>query len=188
MNATALAIDLKMARHYLDALAPDGDWTFQTFDDSEERKAKNQKIGALQRIIHCGGGRFERVAPELARLNEKGAGIFLMVNRGDMRGRCAENVVALRAVFIDGDGIPFPATFHRYPDLFVCRNELRWHVYWKVPADMPLATFENAQRRLAAFYRSDSKLTDLCRVMRLPGFIHRKGEPAQVRLEHPYHG
>lgn len=171
------AINLEMAWQFLEALAPDGCWTFQTFDDSEHKRTR------LIRILHCVGGRFLDVAPTLAELNDQGAGVFLMVNRGNMHGRRAEHVIRLRALFVDADNVPFPATFHRNPDIFVCRDETHWHAYWKIPPETPLAEFTPAQKKLARFYGTDPAVHDLPRVMRVPGFIHRKNVPVMVRLE-----
>jgi hypothetical protein len=46
--------------------------------------------------------------------------------------------------------------------------------------DEPVDCFEPAQAQLAEFYSSDPKVKNLSRVMRLPGFLHRKGEPLLV--------
>src|SRR5208337_3895469 len=43
---------------------------------------------------------------ELARLSARGAGVFVTVNRTDLKGRRKENIVAVRALFVDLDGAP----------------------------------------------------------------------------------
>lgn len=168
-----------MAAAYLHTLAPDGCWTFQTFDDSDQKRQH------LARVLHC-HGRFDEIAPTLADLNNKGAGVFLMVNRGNLAGRNTACVTALRALFIDADNIPFPDTFHRTPDLFVCRDETHWHAYWLLPPSVALEAFREGQLRMAAHYGTDPKINDLPRVMRVPGFMHHKSNPTLVRLEHPH--
>ena len=40
---------------------------------------------------------------DLVSLNRQGAGVFFMINRGDGQGRKAENITAIRAIFIDLD-------------------------------------------------------------------------------------
>jgi hypothetical protein len=53
--------------------------------------------------------------------------------------------------------------------------------HWLVK-DCPLEKFEELQRRLIAHYGSDEAVHDLPRVMRIPGFFHRKEEPYRSRL------
>lgn len=171
-------VDLALAKTYLDCLAHDGGgWTFQTFDDSEEKRP------SLAKVVNVARG--ETVSRLLADLNDRGAGIFVTVNRTDGHGRTAENVVALRAVFVDADDVPMPdpTAWHQTPDMLVIRSQTRWHAYWRVAADTPLAVFTAAQKRLAAHYGTDPKVFDLPRVMRVPGFLHRKGEPTALELQ-----
>jgi putative DNA primase/helicase len=169
--------DLDMAWSFLDALDPDGLFTFQTFDDSP------QKRQALVKIIHAGARDFLTVADTLAALNGSGAGVFFCVNRTDGCGRRAENVVGVRAFFIDADGRPRPAQWHKRPDLLVWRDAVHWHAYWKADPHTPRETFAGIQRLLAQHYGTDPCITDLPRVMRLPGFLHRKATPTLVRYE-----
>ena len=48
--------------------------------------------------------------------------------------------------------------------------------------DVPLVGFSELQKALAAEFSGDPKVHDLPRVMRLPGFLHRKGQPFQCRV------
>jgi hypothetical protein len=52
----------------------------------------------------------------------------------------------------------------------------RFHAYWLVTG-LPLAEFKALQLAIAERFNGDRKVHDLPRVMRLPGFLHRKGEP-----------
>ena len=170
------SIDLNLAKSYLDYLAHDREgWTFQTFDDSEKKRAE------LARVFNVSV--FSAVADALVKLNGEGAGIFVTVNRTDGKGRKIENVIALRAVFVDGDDLPVPDSWHETPDIFTKRDDKHWHAYWRVRSDTPLDAFENVQRRLAAFYGTDPGVHDLPRVMRVPGFLHRKGEAVELTME-----
>src|SRR5262249_9777587 len=56
----------------------------------------------------------------------------------------------------------------------------RWHAYWLVTG-VALDQFRAKQKALITLYNSDPDIHDLSRVMRLPGFIHRKGAPHLVR-------
>jgi len=151
-----------------------GAFTFQTFDDSPA------KFGGLSRILH---GSLREHVGTLAHLNEKGAGVFFMVNAGDGMGRRATNVQHVRALFADLDGSPLApveaATLP--PHCIVESSPGRWHAYWRV-SDCPLDSFKPLQRALAERFDGDRKVCDLPRVMRLPGFDHRKGAPFASRV------
>src|SRR5262249_29029700 len=49
----------------------------------------------------------------------------------------------------------------------------KWHAYWLV-SDCTLEQFTPLQLRLAALYGGDTAVQDLPRVLRVPGFFHRK--------------
>lgn len=57
----------------------------------------------------------------------------------------------------------------------------RYHVYWLVE-DAPLDSFESMQKRLAERFGGDPSVCDLPRLMRLPGFLHRKLKPYQSHI------
>jgi hypothetical protein len=168
-------IDAGMAARFLAALSADNLHTFQTFDDAGKGRR------GLTRILH---GPFAKHADTLATLNANGAGVFVMVNRGDGRGRKADNVTGCRALFVDLDGSPIEPVLAATipPQIVVESSPGKWHAYWPI-ADLPPAFFSPAQRALAALFAGDPKVHDKPRVMRLPGFLHRKGEPVQTRLE-----
>ena len=172
-------IDLQEAARFLDALGGDsaGVWSFQTLDDSAQKRRE------LARTIHS--MRLEPVAGQLQALNDAGAGVFVTVNQTDGKGRKAANVRRVRALFLDADGVALPATWHLKPCFIVRRDGTHWHAYWVLSNELPLDKFEDAQRRLAALYGTDSIVHDLPRVMRVPGFLHRKAEPILVRMECP---
>lgn len=195
MSNANMSPDLNEARRFLHALEADGRFQFQTFDDSKDKRQN------LARTMY---GTLDEHAATLQELNAAGAGVFVTVNRTDGGGRKAANVVGVRALFIDGDGIPLPscskgacrisvcprcnadvqdgATWHCEPSLIVMRDANHWHAYWLLAGELPIAEFAAAQKRLIGYYGSDKVIHDLPRVMRLPGFWHRKGEPRGVRV------
>lgn len=166
--------DLRQASAFLLALSGkhDAAYTFQTFDDSPEKRRE------LARVLH---GPLLSVAADLEALNARGAGIFITVNETDLHGRREENVTGLRALFVDVDDGE-ERTWALTPDILV-RSVRGIHAYWRLAPDEPMEAFQPAQKQLARFYRTDEKVCDLPRVMRLPGFDHKKGEPVPVRLE-----
>ena len=123
---------------WLDFAAPG--FTYQTFDDNEERKkaldeenAKRKKAGktVLRDPRVCvRNGPAEDHWYELVKLNADGAGIFVTINATDLKGRKTANIIRVRALFVDTDGAPLepiPKTFPK-PHLIVESSPGRWHV------------------------------------------------------------
>jgi len=175
--------DLTAARQFTEALTVDGKVTFQTFDDSEEKR------GGLSRIFH---GRLDKHFRDLSRFNGHGAGVFLMVNPGDGKGRSETNVTGIRAVFVDLDGSPLDPILacEHQPHCITETSPGKYHAFWRVQGfpwtdDLSVnkAHFSALQKALCEKFRGDPNITgDMCRVMRVPGFWHRKREPFQVRI------
>lgn len=164
------------ASKLLDLIAEGEQITFQTFDDAGLGR------GHLNRIFH---GTIEECREELARLNELGAGTFWMVNRGDGRGRKAENVTGVRALILDLDGAPLEPVLACgvEPHAIVESSLGKWHCYWMVD-DCALEDFGRLQSALAAKFGGDLTVKDLPRVLRVPGFAHFKdaGKPTEVKV------
>jgi RepB DNA-primase from phage plasmid len=174
-------VDLAQASAYFTALTGEVDpvVTFQTFSDRKPISPPPGWRDPLARVLH---ETLSQCAAELARLNDEGAGIFVMVAAGDLKGRAAENVKAVRAVFIDKDRTLLrPCSL--LPTFAVFTSHEKGHAYWKIRGELPLDRFRAVQKRLIAFYGSDPSVHDLCRVMRVPGFLHRKKDPVLVTFE-----
>lgn len=180
-SPTSLPVALGQAERFLALLDPTGRFTFQTFDDSPA------KSGELAKVLH---GTLGQRTAELKALNERGAGVFVTVNATDLKGRKEANIVAVRALFVDLDGSPIQPVRDGplAPHIQVESSPGRWHAYWLV-RDLALAQFKPLQKGLAARFAGDRSVNDLPRVMRLPGFIHRKAAPAMSLLasvaDHP---
>jgi hypothetical protein len=176
--------DLAAAENFVKMLAPDGLITFQTFDDDKVRKNKS-----LARVFH---GTLDQYYEELSKLQQQGAGVFVMVNQGDgiihsgyKTCRTGINVVAVRAVFADLDGAPLePVLKALSPDIVIESSSERFHAYW-ITDDCPLGEFTPRQKQIALKFSSDPKVCDLPRVMRLPGFWHQKDTPFMTRIIYP---
>ena len=89
-----------------------GRHTFLTFG---EGGAKGKP--RFTRPLH---GTLAEHAETLAGLNARGAGVFVMVNEGDSKGRKATNVQRVRALFVDLDGAPLEPVILR-PAVLPCR-------------------------------------------------------------------
>lgn len=179
--------DLRTAQAYLSLLDASGDFTFQTFQDSDRATGS----AVYPQVIH---GTLEEHGATLNRLNDSGAGIFVMVNAGDgivkphaRSCRTAANVTRVRALFVDLDGAPVEPVLNSavLPDFVVQSSPGRWHVYWKVD-DCPLTEFTTVQLALADRFDGDRKVADLPHVMRVPGFLHQKEKPFVSRLYLPH--
>lgn len=173
--------DIIIAKKFLKLIAGETLITFQTFNDNKEQAKHNKhtfKKDPLATICH---GITDKNLDTLTKLQEKGAGIYFMVNAGDGKGRKKENVTGVRAVFIDLDGEPLPDKWELAPHIVVESSPGRYHAYW-IATDCPLDKFTSVQQALAVKFNSDPSVHDLPRVLRVPGFIHQKGEPFMTSI------
>jgi len=154
--------------------------TFQTFCDNKQVRTGG---GNLIKILH---GTITERGGELTRLNRQGAGIFITVNETDLKGRKEENITKVRALFLDFDdpsanprkiiaGLKLP------PHMVIESSPGKFHVYW-LTSNCELSQFSSLQHKLAKTFGGDIKIKDISRVMRLPGFLHQKGEPFLTRI------
>ena len=101
-------------------------------------------------------------------------GIYVCVNGTDGQGRELENIVDLRAVFVDFDGMYEP-TWALPPHIVQKRDETHGHAFWLIEAsDLSHEEWTILQKQLSMFYGSDSQVIDPSRVIRLPGSTHFK--------------
>jgi len=164
-------IDLPEAHALIDAIAGKGaPVTFQTFPERPDAVVRpSLKHGTLER--HAGS---------LGAANRSGAGVFLTVNETNLHGRKASDVIRVRAVFADFDGVPLPNSFPLDPHVIVESSPGKWHVYWC--CSIPKERFRGTQLAVAQQFDSDRAVIDLPRVLRLPGFWHLKGAPFKTRI------
>ena len=160
---------LNEAEWFLRALDPNSDQvTFQTFDDLGDRRD-----GRFARILH---GSLNCHALMLGRLNELGAGIFVSVNATDLRGRSVENIRRARAVWQDDD-IGWNGDFPLRPSIIVNTSPGKFQRYWFCDA-LKFAEHQAVMDRLSRDFGNDPNAKDLARVLRLPGFLHKKNPKA----------
>ena len=172
-----LTPDRAMADRFLTLLDEDAEhFTFATFDDCKLSDGKTRKDPSLTRELH---GALDEHEPELARLNQAGAGVFVTIQRTDLTGRKAENIVGVRAVFQEQDRAGCPE-LPTAPHIVVESSPGKHHRYILL-ADCPLGGFGPLQERLVQDYGSDPNAKDIARVLRLPGFYHQK-DPAHPHL------
>jgi hypothetical protein len=177
--------DLEQARRFLEILdpgantrslledRPDG-FTFQTFDDSKDRKDRT-----LARILT---GTLDALSDTLVQFNDRGAGIFVTVNETDGRGRKLANLERIRCCWVEDDeglGIATPVE----PHLVTETSPGKYHKLFLVDG-LTIEQHAQIQDVLVAEYGSDPNAKDAVRVLRPAGFYHRKGEPFMVRIIH----
>ena len=175
-HSSTLCPDRAMAERHLTLLDEGAKrFTFATFTDGKDKPRPDP-------LAHIRHGTLEKHWPELVELNGRGAGVFVVVNETDGRGAKNENIVRIRAVWQEadrGDEPPLP----REPHIIVESSPGKHHRYVLVDG-APLDEFEAVQQRLVDDFGSDPNAKDRRRVLRLSGFLHRKGEPHLVRIVH----
>lgn len=164
--------DLDQASRFLNTIDPDVSWLetpwcFQTFLDKGN---SNDKFKAWHKH-----GQLLDKAEKLTISNREMGGVFVTINETDGIGRKGDNIVRIRAVFADLDGAPLAPILETglSPHAVVESSAGRYQVFWRV-SDCDLVAFKAVQLAIAARFNSDENVTDKSRVMRLPGFYHRK--------------
>jgi putative DNA primase/helicase len=161
---------------FLNKLDDGGKFTFLTFSDKKDIPIRVQEFH----------GTFAEHMNNMQLLNKVGSGIFVAVNETDGKGRKNENIVRVRAHFIDSDNEPIEDVCKRFslkPHMIVETSAGKGHAYYLV-SDTALDEFSKIQSMLIQALGTDPAVKDLPRVMRLPGFNHMKGEARLVRLVH----
>jgi hypothetical protein len=124
------------------------------------------------------------VFDSLEDLNQAGYDIFVTINETDGKDIKGANITRVRALFADFDGSPL-SNLDRIslkPSFTVNTSPDRYHAYWLID-DCPLDQFKMMQQKLAHILESDPAVCDLGRIMRVPGFYHRKGDPFMVTID-----
>ncbi|MBO6754397.1 MAG: hypothetical protein JJ903_15120 [Spongiibacter sp.] len=175
-------VNLDMAREFLAELSPYDDFHFRALHPQGSKTAKPYNIS----------GTAEECLPRLEALNQKGYGIFVVVNGG---GHKSEDITEVRALFADYDdtsrdafelakACPFDPTY------IVQSSEGKYHFYWIFDTfdDYPSERVQRAGAadldKFISHMQSDPKANGLPRLMRLCGFNHTKGEPYLTHVVH----
>ena len=174
--------DFKMARAFLATLGTHH--TYQTFDDTKDRK-----LQSLIKVLNSDAG--DEVMEKLFNLNADGAGIFVTVNETDGKGRKRGNITRTRTIYGDFDGDDAIALFEAAaaklpPSMVVASSPTKRHAYWLV-SNCTADEGEAMQAKMPEAVGCDPAAKDVTRVLRIPGFYHRKAAPVQTILleNHP---
>jgi RecA-family ATPase len=159
------------AATYLEQLTGDANShvVFQVFDDTPAKDPR--KAAVLQ-------GTLSEHWDRLQRLNDDGCGIFLTVNESLGGGRKKEDITRVRAILADDDdGVNtfdgFPLRPHMAVRSSVSNGVEKCHYYWRVE-DGNLDEYDGVIERLVQSHKVCAGSKGLNRVLRLPGFYHKK--------------
>jgi hypothetical protein len=147
-----------------------------------------------QRIVRLESVLTSRYQAWLRYENGLGSNIYVIANplRSGSRKRTKENIPAIRHLYIDidvdGDTrlaalresnlAPIPTAIH-------CTSPGKYQVLWRVDG-FDFKAQEIALKQLAIFFGGDPACTDCNRVLRVPGFLNRKYDPAyRITVEYP---
>lgn len=133
------------------------------------------------------GGSLNQIKSRLVAWQKSGNGVFITINGMVMPSdpssswrmkQTSAQVNCLRACVIDFDNIPIPAKWEIEPNFLTVRDETHFHAWFLLKEESsPISNAElwkQTQYRLALFYDGDIHLTDLPRVIRVPGTLHQK--------------
>lgn len=170
----------ELARAYITTLtgSPNTVCDFRIIND---RNAAEQAINM--------SGDIARLYNVLKEYNDKGYGIFMNVNamKPNCRSKTLENVDFIRAQVADiDDPMTSQDSYNRAvssnlpPHFAVQSSTGKFHLYWLVEPYIGNDFYELHQRKICQLYNGDKHVVDATRVLRVPGFMHCKGEPHQV--------
>jgi len=117
---------------------------FQTFDDKKDKDPK---------LTTAFSSRFDKAKPDLESSNQRGAGVFVCINRLKKgAARSNDNIWSIRAVFVDLDGSPLDPVLKcgLEPHMIVNSGggDDHYHAYWLVDG-LPVEEFSAIQRASA---------------------------------------
>lgn len=164
------------AGRFLRALGGDGPFLFQTYASDKDDKRPGQVV--------CKVGTLAAHGPALAKANGLRASVAVLANENDgSRKRRTGNIRSVRALFVDLDGAPLAPVESAplAPHIVTETSPGRFHAFWRVTG-CPLADFVRVQRALAERFNADPTMADVTRCVRVPGFMHNKGEPFPSRV------
>lgn len=183
-----LPINIEQARNFLYNFDPDLNITFQLFDDTKTSPMARRYTGHFTWSLQD-----EKCIEYLTEANLAGCGIYFTINETDGKGRSESNIKTIRCLAADLDGAPLEPVLNCQirPHYVIESSKGRYQCYWFIdPISIDdFGSFEEAKRSfktwqvaLARRFHSDESISDLSRVLRVPGFYHKKGAPFCTRI------
>ena len=141
-----------------------------------------------QRIVTVKQAIAPRYLGWLAYENTNGANIYVAANplRSGSRKRTKESIASVRHIYIDvdRDGETRIATVQSSdlvpaPTIILSTSPGKYQALWRVDG-FDLVSQEDTLKHLAIAFGGDPACTDCNRVLRVPGFLNRKYDPAHL--------
>jgi len=155
---------------------------------------RGSPTATIQRIIPLEPALAPRYLGWLAHENSTGANIYVAANplRAGSRKRTKESIASVRHLYIDidTDGEARLAALRAsntvpMPNAILSTSPGKYQVLWRVEG-FSFEHQESTLKMLAIAFGGDSACTDCNRVLRIPGFLNRKYDPAYpVTVEYP---
>lgn len=118
---------------------------------------------------------FDAAKAKLTEFNDSVFCVYVTVNETDGPIRKKENIKRARAIWVEDDekrdGIR--TDFPLEPSLIVESSPQKYHYYW-FTSTQKLNEWDDVMLTMVVEWGCDNKAKDRARVLRLPGFIHRK--------------
>lgn len=168
-------MDIKLTEKYLETLDETSDeFTFIAIHDSNKSMPVSERHG-----------KFEVLKKELEELNNSGYGIFVTINKTNLKRRTKQAILEYRALWAEKDS----GEFGELPiePTMVVNSKRGKHLYWILKDFIPkenYSKYESLLKRIAIQLESDVNVCDMSRVLRLPGFNHMKqsDDPFMVNI------
>ncbi|HCS74129.1 MAG TPA: DNA primase [Clostridiales bacterium] len=126
-------------------------------------------------------GKISAAVENLKKHNEQNRGIFFVINYG---GHEDSEITRINAQFVESDSLSIEEQMAKIeafplPPSMIVRTKKSLHTYWLIKGG-DVSKFRTIQKRLIAQFDGDKTCINESRVLRLPGFEHRKGDPFMV--------
>ncbi|HJW56905.1 MAG TPA: DUF3987 domain-containing protein [Burkholderiaceae bacterium] len=185
-DSSVRQLDIRQTLDFAEKLAgsSDSDLTFAAFHPEGTETEHKPKVWRAS---------VKDAWAKIERLQALGYGVYVTVNQTAGRGRKADDITGVRAVWVDADTIaPICEDWHLPPHLIVESSPGKHHYYWFTDALPSPADFSAVTKAMCTVHPhigGDTNAGDIARVLRLPGTLHLKNpaKPHLVRIvgEHP---
>lgn len=189
-----LPINISQAKEFLSNFDEDLNITTQLFDDTKKSIEARRFVGHFTASYND-----PNCVKHTSDANAAGCGVYFTINETDGKGRSGSNVTKIRCLAVDLDGAPLgPIESCEVPPHYIIESSQgRFQCYWFInPIDISsFSSFEEAKQLFATYqvamarlFCGDESIKDLPRVLRVPGFWHKKGVPFQTRVHQDNRG
>lgn len=156
---------------------PSDEVCFRIFDD--------KKTGTFRGLkLTCECGKYKAIEDTLTQHNQKGRGIFFVVNYGGQEDKAITRINAQFFEMDDGTFEEQQAKIDAFPlkPSMIIQTRKSLHTYFFMDGTATVERFRPIQKQLVAYFGGDPACVNESRVMRLPGFYHQKTDtPVMVQ-------